>query len=398
MSVDIADDKFPRNMLEGTKEERLQYFKDYIVEHSSLERAVDEVVDQILKIRSEGIVVVCGPTGVGKKQLIKRVEARLIELAKPKLEINRGCIPIVSVEADSPDVRNFEFPRLWEKSLEELREPMVDKKITYIDEVVVNELGERVILSRTKKGNLRDVLIKTLDYRQTSALIINEAQHILRQASGKKVNWAIDVIKSLANKSPTPFVLVGTYALTAFLEDLERSFTDQLIRRAEVVEFPRYKNDIEDDVRKFAETVVRLLRNMPFKKSPVGLAKSEIAYFYKYSLGCVGTLKEWFDRAYHLALSEDAETLTKEHLDLTRLSGRRCESILLGIREGEEKLALILSEGSLDESLGITQKEKRTEEIIIENRKVTQRRSRPFTRNPKRDVVGLEQVTTTNSA
>lgn len=69
----------------------------------------------------------------------------------------------------------------------------------------------------------------------SSALIINEAHHMLRVASGKKVNSQPEVIKSLVNLGKTPVVLVGTYELTVYLQDLRLAVTDQLNTRTRTV-------------------------------------------------------------------------------------------------------------------------------------------------------------------
>src|SRR5690606_39335786 len=69
------------------------------------------------------------------------------------------------------------------------------------------------------------LLNNTLYYRGVQAFIINEAHHMLLMATGRKTNWSVNVLKSLAG-SKTPIVMVGTYELLNYLE-LHSEFVDQ---------------------------------------------------------------------------------------------------------------------------------------------------------------------------
>jgi hypothetical protein len=385
MGNGVENPGFPKELLNKSVPERRDYFNNYIIPHPFLKQAVNSTIAKIGSIRSERIVFVCGPTGVGKDQLINKVTARLIELAKPKLLSNEGCIPVIKVEASAPDLGNFDFPKLWSSALKKMKEPIADNNNSYFDEAIINSGYERAVLAKIKKGDIREVLESALQYRQSSALIINEAHHLLRVSSGKKANWEVDVIKSLANKSQTPIVLVGTYDLTSFLEDLDKSFTDQVNRRTSIVEFKRYSHNVKSQIEIFGNTIIQFLRHMPLEKTAETLVKQEFMYFYKYTLGCVGTLKYWLNSAYDLALQDQAITLTKKYLEETRISGHRCMGMLKSITDGEKKLAKIQSDGDIDIALGINKEKK---EEAKEPTSEIKKHTLPGTRKPKRDAVG----------
>ena len=339
MGDSVGNLRFPVELLDKSVIERCEYFSDYIIPHPFLKHAVNTTVSKIGNIRSGRIILVCGPAGAGKNELIKKVTTRLIEIAQPNLLSNKGCIPVVNVEASAPDLGNFNFPKLWSSTLKIMKEPMLDKKIKYVDEVTMNSEGERVVLSKIKKADMREVLENALRYRQSSALVINEAHHLLRVSNGNDANW--EVIKCLANNSQTPIVLVGTYELTTLLEDLDKYFTDQV----SIVEFPHYSHENKSQVEMFGNIIIQLLRHMPLEKTAEALVIDNFMYFYKYTLGCVGTLKDWFNSAYESALQEHAVTLTKKHLEETRISGHRCTGMLKSVLDGEKKLAVIKGEG-----------------------------------------------------
>ncbi|KUO72187.1 MAG: hypothetical protein APF81_10960 [Desulfosporosinus sp. BRH_c37] len=335
MGDSVGNLRFPVELLDKSVIERHEYFSDYIIPHPFLKQAVNDTVSKIGSIRSGRIIFVCGPTGVGKNELVNKVTARLIELAQPNLLSNRGCIPVVNVEASAPDSGSFNFPKLWSSTLRIMKEPMLDKKIKYVDEVTTNSKGEQIVRSKIEKVDIREVLESALRHRQSSALVINEAHHLLRVSNRNDVNW--DVIKSLTSNSQTPIVLVGTYELITFLEDSNKSFTEQV----SIVEFPRYSHEVKSQVETFGNTIIQFLRHMPLEKTAEALVKHNCMYFYKYTLGCVGSLKDWLNSAYDLALQDQAVTLTKKYLEEARISGHRCTGMLKSITDGERKMAMI---------------------------------------------------------
>lgn len=78
---------------------------------------------------------------------------------------------------------------------------------------------------------------------------------------------------------------------------------------------------------------------MPLEESAEYLLDNNFKYFYNYTLGCTGVLKRWLNKAYALALKEHAKSLTKDHLERTKLSDYRVIGLLKGIEEGEKRMA-----------------------------------------------------------
>lgn len=117
MGDSVGNLEFPMELLDKSVIERREYFSDYIIPHPFLKQAVNNTVSKIGGTRSGRIIVVCGPTGIGKNELVNKVTARLIELAQPKLLSDKGCIAVVNVEASAPESGNFNFPKLWTSAL-----------------------------------------------------------------------------------------------------------------------------------------------------------------------------------------------------------------------------------------------------------------------------------------
>ena len=75
---------------------------------------------------------------------------------------------------------------------------------------------------------------QALRHRHPPVVFVDEAQHLARIASGHRLSDQLEVIKSIANRTETVHVLLGTYELMAF-----RNLSAQLSRRSVDLHFQR---------------------------------------------------------------------------------------------------------------------------------------------------------------
>ena len=137
------------------------------------------------------LIVVAGPTRVGKTTLGKRLAHELI---CPN-QAEDGMIPLVRVEAATTNQAKFSTKHFTLRLLEELSDP-------------VSTIGNGISLRyRQSETHLRMQLERCLRYRQTRFLIVDEAQHLLRTTSGVRPGEVIDTLKSLANEVGLTIVL-----------------------------------------------------------------------------------------------------------------------------------------------------------------------------------------------
>ena len=372
-------DLFPARLLDASIEERKKYFRDFVVYHEHLVEAIRQTLVYVTSLVPERIVFVIGPSGVGKKVLIEAVKAKLLELAKPRLTENPGCIPVVDVEAMAPLEGSFDFPRLCRRALEKMNEPMLDHKIRYDDVTGFDSQGRIVLLSKKRKADYQEVLQDTLKYREVLAFIIDEGQNLLSVASGKKVNWSVDVIKSLANVSHTPIVMVGTDALMLFLRDLDIKSTDQINQRTRIVYYPPYNSKVTRERNIFGKTAKKLLRHMPLEQTSEELVDDHWEYLYEWTSGCIGTLKIWLMDAYAQALKSKAKKLTREHLETIRLLKFQKDGLEKSIKTGKERMK------KLEDDTGLNLDSNESNNNLKTHH--SKKKTKPGTRNPKRDVV-----------
>ena len=79
------------NTTGGTLEGRLAYFQSFTVAHPHLVAAKDALIAGIRQSEPNAIVMVFGPTGVGKTTLRMKTEQILIEELRAQLESDRGA-------------------------------------------------------------------------------------------------------------------------------------------------------------------------------------------------------------------------------------------------------------------------------------------------------------------
>lgn len=386
--------KFPEELLNASSDERMRYFADCFVEHKNLSIAVDTAMRHITSPEPDKLIIVCGPSGIGKREFIREITTRFSEPEVYRLYNIQGNIPVVCVEARAPEEGSFKFSSLWIDALKIMHEIMPGQRVRPEDGEEEGRNGQKIIASKLTKADYQYILHRTLFHRQVKAFIINESQHMCRVATEKKANWSLDVIKSLANESETAIILVGTYDILNILQ-ASANFVDQIHQRTHIVDFARYHEYDPEEIQCFGKTAKRLLNYMPFEEIDRKLVDRNWKYLYMYSLGRIGTLKRWFLRAYSYAIEQKAKSLSMDHLEATRNSGNQIKMELKAIVDGEVNMSKIRSDGDIKSSFVFYDKK----ENKTDKKQPAKKCTRPFERKPTRDEAheGLVNVTNKGS-
>jgi hypothetical protein len=218
--------------------------------------------------------------------------------------------------------------------------------------------------------------------------MIDEAQHLAKIASGRRLLDQLDVIKSIANRTQTIHVLYGTYDLLAF-----RNLNGQLSRRSMDVHFPRYRAEFADDRKAFIGVLRSFAQQLPLAEMP-DLA-SDWEFLYERSIGCVGVLKQWLVRSLSAVLRQGEATLSRRTLESQALSVSQIDKILSEASDGEMRLTDSMEASSrLRERLGLgshTGNRRAADEAApAESAPAPRTNHRPGQRRPVRDTIGSE--------
>jgi thymidine kinase len=310
--------------------ERMADFKQYSIAHRILKEADSNLWRRIQEPGGASLIFVYGPTGVGKTTLRQHITSRLIEGAEGA---EAHQMPVLALEAAAPESGNFHWGHFFRQALGELEAPFLNKdKVEYAaNAAYFDRAGNYVIKLRASVGDLRLAVEQALRYRRPRAVIIDEAQHLTKISSGRRLQEQMDVLKSLANQTGSLLVLIGTYELLTF-----HGLSGQLSRRSVSVHFPRYGSGAED-LKAFQSVLYAFQRRLPVTEEPDLLKHWE--YCYVRSIGCVGILKDWLVRALGASMADGGRTVSMRHLEETALSVWQCEQIAREALAGEERLA-----------------------------------------------------------
>jgi len=360
---------------------RLKRFQEYTVAHPHLVEAKDRLIAAIRESAPNSLILVIGPTGVGKSTLRGRIEQLLTTESLPDLESDPDRIPVVSVEAVAPPSGSFNWRDHFKRMLAAMDEPLIERKLTR----PCDSDGDVVLVPGPKApgGEFYRAAEQALCYRRPYAVLIDEAQHLAKMSSGRRLLDQLDVIKSLANRTGTVHALFGTYDLLAF-----RNLSGQLSRRSIDVHFRRYRADHAEDRKGFMNVLCSFQRQIPLPEPADLLGNWE--FLYERSVGCVGILKEWLVRTLSAILRRGATTLSLRDLTAHALMVSQCEKILAEITEGESRLAE--SDGARSRfrlALGLSSIE--TVRAVPDSAHPA-KGTRPGQRRPTRDPVGVPQL------
>jgi flagellar biosynthesis GTPase FlhF len=334
---------------------QLKQFKEYAISHPQLAQVDMLLMGAIREPAGFAHVLVYGPSGVGKTTMIRQITRRLNGTTVEQngshgsresgyRNGNVSPMPLLLVETRPPDGGVFNRADYYRTALRLLGEPFYERRMMV--DIDAEQTWEKKGRGRSKTAQfndspeLRQALEEAMSKRGVKAVILDEAQHLMKigsGASGGKLLDQLDWIKSMTNVTGVLHILIGTYELLNF-----RNLSGQASRRGLDIHFPRYLFQNEQDRQDFQGVLLALLRQVPLQVDIPALMQHWF-YFYERSIGCVGVLKDWLIRAVAAALHDGSDMLTLERLYEHTLSLAQCERMAIEATEGEQKLCYMES-------------------------------------------------------
>src|SRR6266851_2944791 len=306
---------------------RLQYFKDFAIAHPLLVKAMNRLWVAIMEAPPNSIVIVLGPTGVGKTTLLAKIR-QLLGANAVGGTAEPGHLAVVAIEATPPESRTFSWRSHFKRLLVEMNDPLVDCKRRSQSAGRAPQMMPAYPNDRGVTADYHYAVEQALRYRRPSAVLIDEAQHLFTLASGRSLEDQFNVLKALANRCNTVHVLSGTYELLRI-----RNLSGQLSRRSIDIHLPRYDVAKIADRRTFGKILQTFAEQMPLREQPDLTRHWE--YLYERSIGCVGILKDWLVKGLSAAIHQPAPTLALQHLEKCALSLSQCDRLIEEATRGE---------------------------------------------------------------
>ncbi|MBA3823448.1 MAG: ATP-binding protein [Ktedonobacterales bacterium] len=298
-------------------------FKLVRVNHPALATVDEQVTAAIREKASAAHLLVYGAPGVGKSTMLRQIVARFTAEAAP------GTVPVVRVEARVGDNGVFSRIDYYRQVLGQLGEHVVAKQVL----VNVQDTKGRN-RSRTEVDwlDLRDGMEAALQRLQVRAVIIDEAQLLMKVDKAQQLLDQLDWLKSMTNVTEVLHVLGGNYDLLDF-----RNLSGQAARRGRDVHFARYHYTDAEERTAFLGAVNYLLEHLG-----VPCEQEEILrhwfLLYERSIGCIGNVKDWLVEALAAALATPGGRVTWPLVEQSAPTVARSWSMGSEAASGEQRL------------------------------------------------------------
>ena len=292
---DNTHENYPEQLLHMSDDARLGYFKAQLFAHPKLQNALDKAYSLVTGQAGPDILIITGPSGVGKTTLLKRLEEMILEEHAEQMRIEKDFMPVIRVDACAPLQKKFKWSDFYTRLLLKMDEPTVQYKLPFGYSMYdLIDSPRELISKKAAPETLQRCAESCLHYRKTKVLLIDEASVMLLKGKDSSPDHLFELIKTLSINSGAQIVLCGTYRL---LEILEQS--PQLIRRSRIVHMERYSNGTKDDKKVFANILRSFGKKLPMENAPDLVEHADS--FYLKSVGCIGILHDllvaWFDNA-----------------------------------------------------------------------------------------------------
>lgn len=327
----------------ATAANALAEYKQHKFLHTIAKQTYGELGTALSANSTPQIILVTGPTGVGKSTLVSAACSRVLKYYEDRLAAESDFVPVVSLNAIPPSGAAFNWKDFYIRLLVGPNEPLVDRKL-YLPRQSSPFVGHEVKdagLRQFTTDALRRSLESYLRLRRTRLLVIDEAHHIFLMGSKARLDCQFETLKSLSMEINFSILLVGTYRLLDILDQ-----SGQLTRRTQVVDYPRY------DLRRNShrEEFTKVLGNLENWLSRFVQANlmSDADYFYRKSAGCVGILKDWLGRCLEYALMDEVTRIDARFAERFALKNRGLKTIIEEAFQGESKLTDVSDDRILD--------------------------------------------------
>lgn len=363
--------------------------------HQQFNSCLARLMELVRMKTSTRIVIVSGPTGVGKSTLIELLCDELVSLAAAEMAQDPEVIAFGRCAVKAPGPTAFSWKDPYLQMLQSLHHPFADyrlmtagKSLPPADKPMLKTISRDTAHSYSNDRLFR-ILQRTITHRKPKAVIFDEAHHLLRVASSQSLINQLEHLKFIADETQTLHILFGTYELIKLMD-----LSSALIRRREVVHFPRYifdPGDTQGSLEDFGKVVAFFAKDLADVCDFELL--QEVPYLYQGSVGCVGVLRDWMFRSFTRAQETKGRKISKPILEQTMLAASDRLALINDARDGETYFAnRSLCEKDYLARLGFVETAPPSLESVTAKNENMARSRKPGVRKPHNDPVGPDHL------
>jgi len=295
-------------------------FSNWACSHEYFDAVLQWLLRCIFGLSEPAVLLVVGPTGVGKSTLIHQLCASLAQRLAGVLQANPSRLHKVYAEAQFVPGRGLDWDDLFESMLKDASEILIDRK-------TAPDGPPR----RPGRAGLAAAANEMLRWRAPAACIIDEGGVFVESDSSESLKRVLDFLKSFGNRSRTHIVIFGDYRLAKMMD-----FNGQLNRRCQIINFPNY-------TRKHSEPFNQVVHAFEARLTACGVKaklSSEAEMLLDGTCGCVGLLKRWIETARIAIQEEDQRVLDRAVLEATRMPAGSLMRWRTEIKDGHQRMQM----------------------------------------------------------
>jgi hypothetical protein len=308
-------------------EYKYTYFKSVRVAHLRHREILGKIIDLSHQDSGTDVVLLVGPTGVGKSTLIHDLKKTIIRNSIDALIADPGYTPIVVIVSPSSGENKFSWRMFFRTIGQGMDEPLMDSK--HRIEMVGDRSIVRFVTSESTVAGMKMAIENVFRGRRTGILVVDESTKMLRVVSGKTLGIHIDAIQSLCDIPELTLVLAGAYDLLEI-----PTLSGQIARRSRTIHYSRYQLDGGKDEAEF-NSVLDGFMNRWILNHRFDVEKWRES-LYVASIGCCGILKTILNNAFKLASTKSK--WDDNFIKTSVFTKGAYESILSETLYGEERI------------------------------------------------------------
>lgn len=273
-------------------------FENWACSHPFYDVVFKWILQRIFGLSEPSVLLVIGPTGVGKSTLIEHLIRELALRMMPAMEANPSRLHKVYAEAVYLPSRGFDWEGLFTALLLDADEVLIKRKVAKVWPP-----------ERPNLRGLAEGVNTMLRHHAPPACIIDEGGEFLESGSDESLKRVLEYLKSMGNRTRTHIVIFGDYRLAKMVQ-----FSGQLNRRCHVTHFANYPTGYAEQFQAIVGTFDDRLRAREIRADLAGASD----LLFSETCGCVGLMKRWVENVW-IETSTTGETIDRSTLESMRL-------------------------------------------------------------------------------